>query len=90
MKNKVKELVTKTKDIRQTMLLNDEKITIINQGKLMIQNYQELLEIDDTKLTFKNLIITGRNLKILNISKYFVEIEGQIFGLMFGSHHENV
>jgi hypothetical protein len=57
---KVKELVTRTKDIRQSLLLNDEKITIINQGK------------------------------IVNISKYFVEIEGQILGLAFGFNHENI
>jgi YabP family len=87
---KVKELVTRTKDIQQSLLLNDEKITIINQGKIMIQNYQELLEIDEKKLTFKNLIITGKDLKILNISKYFVEIEGQILGLAFGFNHENI
>ena len=83
MKN-LRQFVNKTKDIRKTVTLSDEKITIVSQSKIWVQNYQELKEITDDQLTLKNLKISGKEIKIMVISKYFIEVEGNFNKIEFG------
>lgn len=78
MKN-IKRMVHKTKDFKNQMSLSEQKVTILNKSKMFIQNYEKLIEITDDVITLQNLKVIGKKLKIVTISKFFIEITGTIY-----------
>jgi hypothetical protein len=86
--NKAKNLLRQIKSANDELLLKDQRITISNQNKCFIQNYDEVLEIADNQIILKSMTIQGQRLKIVNISKYFIEISGTIDSLSFKERSE--
>lgn len=87
MKN-IKSVFTKIKNLNDEIMLNQEKITILNRNRVLIQNYGEILEINDEVIKLTKLKITGKNLKLAMISKYFLELNGNIYHVDFGDYNE--
>lgn len=85
---RIKSVFTKIKNFNDEMMLNNEKITILNRNRVLIQNYGEILEINDEVIKLTKLKITGKNLKLAMISKYFLELNGYIYHVDFGDHNE--
>jgi sporulation protein YqfC len=79
---------SKIKKINDEIFLKHEKITIIDRNRLLIQNYGEILEINDDLIKLSKMTITGKNLKFEMISKYFIEISGNVKKLDLGDKHE--
>ena len=80
---KIKEVVSQVKDYGNQLMLNCERITVSERKKVFIENYNDILEITDDFIKFKELVINGNKLRIISVSKYFMEIAGQITGLTF-------
>ncbi|QVK19162.1 YabP/YqfC family sporulation protein [Mycoplasmatota bacterium] len=85
---KLSQVFSKLKNVNDEMFLNVEKITVINRNKIYIQNYQEIYEIDDEFIKLSKITIKGKNLKLLSISKYFLEISGEILDINLGDAYE--
>lgn len=85
---KLRNVFTKIKDINDEYMLNNEKVTIMNRSKVMIQNYDKIIEINDEVIRLSKLKILGQNLKLKTISKYFLEITGKINLIDFGDQYE--
>ncbi len=81
---KISNIFSKIKNTNDALFLNIEKITIINRNKLFIQNYKEIIEISDALIKLTKITIIGKQLKIVSISKFFVEITGQILDIRLG------
>lgn len=79
-----RHFVDKTKRMEEQFFLKQEKVTIIDQEKVFIQNYSEILEISESSIRLKNMTINGNNLRMRTISQYFMEIEGTITGIELG------
>lgn len=75
---KVKGFLGKVNEVKDEMFLNVEKITILNRKQVFIQNYDEVEEINDEYIKLRNVKIFGKFLRIKSISKYFLEIIGEI------------
>ena len=71
---------SKIKKINDEIFLKHEKITIIDRNRLLIQN--------DDLIKLSKMTITGKNLKFEMISKYFIEISGNVKKLDLGDKHE--
>ncbi|ERJ13827.1 YabP/YqfC family sporulation protein [Haloplasma contractile] len=84
MKKKITDLFNNVRSVNEKMLYNMQKITILNKNNIYIQNYSEILEIGEEKIQLKELSIIGKNLKIVKMSKYYIEIIGDIHDLHFG------
>lgn len=75
---KVKGFFSKVNEVKDEMFLNVEKITILNRKQIFIQNYDEVEEIKEEYIKLRNIVVTGKLLRIKTISKYFLEIVGDI------------
>ncbi|GEM_PF-1011904 len=75
---KVKGFFSKVNEVKDEMFLNVEKITILNRKQVFIQNYDEVEEIKEEYIKLRNIVVTGKLLRIKTISKYFLEIVGDI------------
>jgi len=75
---KVKGFLGKVNEVKDEMFQNVEKITILNRKQVFIQNYDEVEEINDEYIKLRNVKIIGKFLRIKSISKYFLEIIGEI------------
>lgn len=75
---KVKGFFSKVNEVKDEMFLNVEKITILNRKQVFIQNYDEVEEIKEEYIKLRNIVVTGKLLRIKTISKYFLEIAGDI------------
>ncbi len=75
---KMTNIFSKIKNVNDQLFLNSEKITIVDQNKVLIQNYNEIKEIQDEIIQLSKITIRGSKLKINSISKYFIEISGII------------
>lgn len=80
----LRNVTQKTKQMEETLFFKEEKVTVINGKKVVIQNYKDLISITDTEIILSNLKVIGRQLRLKLISKYFMEIEGIITGVQFG------
>lgn len=54
------------------------KLSLYNNTKLVIENYINLIDINDTKIIIDKYTIIGKNLKIKEMNKYFIVIIGII------------
>lgn len=45
---------------------------------LYIEKYKKILGVSDSLIHLEGFIITGKNLKIIQMDKYLLEIEGEI------------
>lgn len=59
---------------------NNIKISIYN-NKVIIENYNKIIDLNNDKIIIDNYIITGLNLKIINIDEYYIIINGDIKNL---------
>ena len=59
---------------------NNIKISIYN-NKVIIENYNKIIDLNNDKIIIDNYIITGLNLKIINIDEYYIIINGDIRNL---------
>ncbi|NLC94694.1 MAG: hypothetical protein GX676_03270 [Bacilli bacterium] len=75
---KVKGFFSKVNEVKDEMFLNVEKITILNRKQVFIQNYDEVEEIKEEYIKLRNIVVTGKLLRIKTIIKYFLEIVGDI------------
>lgn len=85
---KVRKVLTKLKKMNEEVFLKEERITIVDREKFLIQNYQEIAEITDKEIRLKTMRILGNDLKIMSISKYFLEVNGKLEMIVFGDNHE--
>lgn len=56
----------------------ESKITIFNDNKVVIENYNNLIDINDNIITIDNYKIKGTNLQIKEINDYLIIIIGII------------
>lgn len=56
----------------------DLKITIFNNNKIIIENYNNLIDIKETLIIINNYKINGENLQIKEIDDYLIIIYGII------------
>lgn len=56
----------------------DLKITIFNNNKIIIENYNNLIDIKETLIIIDNYKINGENLQIKEIDDYLIIIYGII------------
>lgn len=56
----------------------DLKITIFNNNKIIIENYNNLIDIKETSIIIDNYKINGENLQIKEINDYLIIIYGII------------
>lgn len=56
----------------------DLKITIFNNNKIIIENYNNLIDIKETSIIIDNYKINGKNLQIKEIDDYLIIIYGII------------
>lgn len=82
---KLTNVFSKLRSVNDQLFLNSEKITIIDQNKVFIQNYNEIKEIQDEIIQLSKITIVGRKLKLVSISKYFIEISGDILKVELGA-----
>lgn len=80
----LRQVTQKTKQMEEAMFFKEERVTVINERKIIIQNYRDLLSISETEVVLSNLRIVGEDLRIKTISKFIMEIEGKIHHLSFG------
>ncbi|MDF2698549.1 MAG: YabP family [Haloplasmataceae bacterium] len=84
MKNMGK-IFSNIKHYNDQLFENVEKITIVDREKVYIQNYNEIIEIKENEIRLSRLVIKGKNLKIVGISKYFLEVNGNISDVFLGA-----
>ena len=54
------------------------KITMYNNEKVIVNNYNKLLDISLEVVKIDNLLIKGDNLKIKKMDNYLIEIWGKV------------
>ncbi len=54
------------------------KITMYNNEKVIVNNYNKLLDISLELVRIDNLLIKGNNLKIKKMDNYLIEIWGKV------------
>jgi hypothetical protein len=79
------KIFSNIKHYNDQLFENVEKITIVDREKVYIQNYNEIIEIKENEIRLSRLVIKGKNLKIVGISKYFLEVNGNISDVFLGA-----
>lgn len=64
--------------MRKRKILNQIKLSIFNNQKIIIENYNELLDIGEEKVVVDIYTISGNFLKVSKMDNYMIEIEGII------------
>lgn len=57
---------------------NNIKLSIYNNTKIVIENYNNIIDLNDNKIMIDNYNIIGTNLKIPSIDEYYIIITGLI------------
>lgn len=57
------------------------KISLYNNTKIVIENYNKIIDLNDNIVIIDNYEIKGLNLKIANIDEYYIIINGKINNL---------
>jgi hypothetical protein len=57
------------------------KISLYNNTKIVIENYNKIIDLNDNIVIIDNYEINGQNLKITNIDEYYIIINGNINNL---------
>lgn len=83
--SKLSKLLANIKHYNNELFQNIEKITIIDKSRIYIQNYNEIEEIQDKFIKLSKILIIGEDLKVISISKYFLEITGKISDIKLGA-----
>lgn len=65
-------------------LNNRVKLSIYKNEKIIIENYQELMDITDTSVVVDLYQIHGNFLKIKKMDNYMIEISGIISQIIVG------
>lgn len=64
--------------MRKRKLFNQIKLSIFNNQRIIIENYSELLDIDEELISVDIYTISGNFLKISKMDNYMIEIQGII------------
>lgn len=59
------------------------KITSWDNKKLVIENYEKLIDISDELIKVDKYLIKGKNLKIEELNQFVIKIYGEIKELIF-------
>lgn len=59
------------------------KINIIGKNKVIIYNYQKLVDLNEKIVNVDNVIINGKVLKIIKMDDDLIEINGEIEKIIF-------
>ena len=62
---------------------NFERIKLIGKNKIIIHNYQKLLDLNESMIKIDYLLIYGKNLKIIKMDDDLIEINGEIEKIIF-------
>lgn len=62
---------------------NIERINLIGKNKIIIYNYQKLLDLNVSMIKIDYLLIYGKNLKIIKMDDDLIEINGEIEKIIF-------
>ena len=62
---------------------NIERIKLIGKNKIIIYNYQKLLDLNESMIKIDYLLIYGKNLKIIKMDDDLIEINGEIEKIIF-------
>jgi len=62
---------------------NIERINLIGKNKIIIYNYQKLLDLNESMIKIDYLLIYGKNLKIIKMDDDLIEINGEIEKIIF-------
>lgn len=62
---------------------NIERINLIGKNKMIIYNYQKLLDLNESMIKIDYLLIYGKNLKIIKMDDDLIEINGEIEKIIF-------
>ena len=62
---------------------NNMKINIIGKNKVIIYNYQKLVDLNEKIVNVDNVIINGKVLKIIKMDDDLIEINGEIEKIIF-------
>ena len=54
------------------------KITLWNNEKLVIENYQKLIDISEEKIKIDRYLIKGKFLKIGELNQFVIKVYGEI------------
>lgn len=65
-----------------SMKNKDSKITIFNNNKVVIENYNNLIDINDNIIIIDNYEVNGNNLQIKEINDYLIIIIGIIHNII--------
>ena len=57
---------------------NNIKLSIYNNTKIVIENYNNIIDLNDNRIIIDNYNIIGTNLKIPSIDEYYIIITGLI------------
>ncbi|HOA64120.1 MAG: hypothetical protein GX203_05630 [Acholeplasmataceae bacterium] len=57
---------------------NQLKLSIYEDKRIIIENYQELIDITEEQITVDYYTIVGTFLKITTMDDYFMEIKGTV------------
>lgn len=54
------------------------KITLWDNKKIVIENYDKLIDISNEKIKIDKYLIKGKNLQILELNQFIIKIYGEI------------
>lgn len=86
-KPNVREKISEALELPKEVLLNASKLSMIDGGNLIIENYKGIIEYENERIrvnTGKGIIkINGQNLIVREITSENILIDGQIQSLEF-------
>lgn len=84
---KVKEKIAKAIDAPRDIFLGESRITIFEDREIIIENYKSMLEYDESfirlKLKHKDIVITGKNFVLDEMTDESMIIRGSVAGVEF-------
>ncbi len=86
-KSNMRSRISEVLELPKEVLLNVSKLSMIDGGNLIIENYKGIVEYDNDLIrvnTSKGIIkISGHNLTVREITSENILIDGQIYSLEF-------
>lgn len=64
--------------MKKIKMFNQLKLSIFSNNRIVIENYNELIDINEEEITVDRYQILGTFLKITKMDNFFIEIEGTI------------
>lgn len=82
-----KEKISDFLELPKEVLIKSTKITSIENGSVLIEGYQKIIDYYDNYIKIKgnniDIVIDGENLDIVEITDFELVIEGKIYSLNY-------